>query len=73
MNKQNYVSIKIPKSLADRIKNMMGDYNYKSMTSYVSYILRRHIASYNADQDCVEITDDDEKRIKKRLEELGYL
>lgn len=70
--KDKYTTILIPTSLAEKIKKRMEAAGFTSFSSYVTYILRELISDSNENSE--EIFDkNDEKTVKNRLRELGYL
>jgi len=67
------MNFEIPKSLYDRLNDCVPCTEYDNVRDFILSILRREIAKYNAEQDSIDLTDEDEERIKMRLKELGYL
>lgn len=58
--------ISIPTPLAEKMKNIPG---FKSVSEYSTYILRNVMAENTNEK----IEDKDAKRVRKKLEALGYL
>lgn len=69
MVKKETVSIEIPKGVIDKIIIETG---FKSMSSYVTYILRK-VISKEATLSKTDYSEEEEKIAKKRLEKIGYL
>lgn len=65
------VTLKIPRPLYKRLKKIIEDTGFSSVNSFVVYVLRDLAASTTPDRD--ELTPEEIKHIKKRLEQLGYL
>ena len=69
-------TISIPKTLAEKIKKRMEGTGFRSVSSYVAYILRQVISGIEMDEQKKEkeaFTKEDEEKVKDRLRGLGYL
>ena len=69
-------TISIPKTLAERIKKRMEGTGFRSVSSYVTYVLRQIISGIEMDSQGKEkeaFTKEDEEKVKARLRGLGYL
>jgi hypothetical protein len=66
------IKIFISKNVFERIQKLAADQNFNSADEYVEFILNEFIADVKND-DCSEISEPDEIRIKNRLRSLGYL
>lgn len=64
------MTIKIPRPLYDRLKNIIGDSGFSSVNEFVVYVLR-DLVSLGFDDD-KELTKEETDTIKKRLKNLGY-
>jgi len=64
------VTIKIPRPLYDRLKNIIGDSGFSSVNEFVVYVLR-DLVSLGFDDE-KELTKEETETIKKRLKNLGY-
>ncbi len=71
MPKRRYTTISIPVPLYEKVKKMIQDTGFSSVSDYVTYILRELVASYEEEK--LGFTKEDEERIKRRLRALGYL
>lgn len=69
MVKKETVIIEIPKGVIDKIIIETG---FKSMSSYVTYILRK-VISKEATLSKTDYSEEEEKITKKRLEKIGYI
>jgi metal-responsive CopG/Arc/MetJ family transcriptional regulator len=69
-NSKDKVTIKIPRPLYDRLKNIIGDSGFSSVNEFVVYVLR-DLVSLGFDDD-KELTKEETDTIKKRLKNLGY-
>ena len=71
------VTIKIPKPLYDRIKNLIKDTSYSSVTEFIVDILRDLVAfdteKIKDEFDMHSLTKEELEEIKRRLKSLGYL
>lgn len=69
-NSRDKVTIKIPRPLYDRLKNIIGDSGFSSVNEFVVYVLR-DLVSLGFDDE-KELTKEETETIKKRLKNLGY-
>ena len=65
------VSVEIPASLYARIEEIIKDTGFKSVSSYVTYVLREVLAEDEEEQEV--FSKEDEEKVKERLRSLGYL
>ncbi|MBC7286864.1 MAG: CopG family transcriptional regulator [Armatimonadetes bacterium] len=65
------VTIKIPRPLYNRIKQLIEGTGYDSPTDFIVHVLRDIVSSHGEPES--ELTADDLARIKSRLQRLGYL
>lgn len=69
-------TISIPKTLADKIKKRMLGTGFRSVSSYVTYVLRQVISGMEMDEKKKNeeaFSKEDEEKVKERLRGLGYL
>ncbi len=67
-----YTTVSIPKPLYQRIKNIIKDTGFTSVSSFVIYVLREVVASY--EQEKTEVFSEEEKKaIIEKLRKLGYI
>lgn len=71
--KGRYTTISIPKSLYIRIKNLIENTGFTSVSQYVTYVLREVVASHEEAQYEEPFTEEDKKKILDRLKKLGYI
>ena len=71
MTDRKTMTVDIPSSLYRRIEDTIKDTGFDSVDSYVAYVLRE-ILSEDEEED-VNLTEEDEEKIRKRLKSLGYL
>ncbi|MCC7572385.1 MAG: CopG family transcriptional regulator [Candidatus Methanofastidiosum sp.] len=62
-------AVKIPKRLIEEIKEYIKDSEFKSVDDYVSFVIEEVLK----DDDEAEFSEEDEKLVKDRLKDLGYL
>ncbi len=72
------VTIKLPKSLYDKLKAITEGSGYSSVTEFVVHVLRDLVAAdavaHNPEPDkLTDLTDEEVTMIKRRLRNLGYL
>lgn len=74
MEEEKYTTVSIPKPLAEKIKKRMEGTGFHSLSSYVTYVLRQLISSFEEEEREKEaLSKEDEEKIKDRLRALGYL
>ncbi len=66
------VTIKIPKELYEKLGNIIEDTGFSSVTEFVVYVMR-NVASGGRIKDEDKLTDEEIKKIRKRLKKLGYI
>lgn len=69
---EEFVEIKIPKGLYDRIKERIEETGFESVDEYVTYVLREVLASLEEEEEEV-FSEEEEEKVKERLRALGYL
>ncbi len=67
MAKTKYTSVSIPIPLANKVKKIIKNSGFKSLSDYVTYILREIVAGKK------EFERGELKQLKERLKALGYL
>jgi metal-responsive CopG/Arc/MetJ family transcriptional regulator len=76
------VTLKIPKPLYDKLKSIIENTGYSSVTEFVVFVLRDLVSSEEIQQTTKNnkstnqietLTEEEIKAIKKRLKNLGYL
>ena len=73
-DQRNKVTLKIPRPLYEKITEVIEGSGYNSVTDFVVYVLRDLMASRHQDQGGSEPqTADETRRVKERLQALGYL
>lgn len=69
-----YTTVSIPKTLHKRVEKMIAKKpGFKSVSDYVTYVLREVIAMHESEEVPDAFTSADLDEIKKRLKALGYL
>lgn len=72
MNK--YTTVSIPRTLHERIEKLIESKSgFKSVSDYVTYVLREIVEMHETEQTPEPFTSDDIAKIKERLKALGYL
>ena len=75
------VTLKIPRQLYDKLKTIIDETGYSSVTEFVVYVLRDLVSSEEfavkeekmKKNEIAELTEDEIMAIKKRLRNLGYM
>ncbi len=73
MRRRKYTTVSIPVSLYERIKNVMEGTGFKSVSDYVTYILREVVSMHERERMASPFSEEDVERIKEKLRALGYL
>lgn len=83
MNPESKVTIKIPRPLYRRLKIILQDSGFDSVTDFIVFILRDIAAGQPAagatgatdslEADNAQLTRDEVERVRRRLRNLGYL
>jgi len=73
MDKSKYTTVSIPRPLYERIKSLIKDTGFKSVSDYVTYILREVVSMHESEKYVEELSEEDLEEIKKRLKSLGYI
>ncbi|MCK5552865.1 MAG: CopG family transcriptional regulator [Deltaproteobacteria bacterium] len=72
MAKEDKVTIKIPRKLYDRLRNIIEDSGFNSVTDFIVYVMR-DIASTGKIEATDGLTSEEIEQIRRRLRNLGYL
>jgi len=71
MKKRKHTTITIPKPLYEKIKDLIKDTGFASVSSYVTYVMREIVSSGTKREEA--FTKEDEERVRERLRALGYI
>lgn len=70
-------TITIPVQLANKIKERIKDTEFNSVSGYVVYVMKQVLSSIEKKETSSEtgevFSEEDEQKVKKRLENLDYL
>ncbi len=69
MGSEEFVSVKIPKKLYDRILREIKDTEFKTVDDFVTYVLEQVLE----EEEETVYSKEEEEAIKERLRSLGYL
>ncbi len=67
------VTIKIPKPLYDKLKEVIRETGFNSVTEFVVYVLRDIVSSKTSRKGEEGLSEKEIGAIRKRLKSLGYL
>ena len=69
-----YTTVSIPVSLHERLQRLIEKKkSFKSVSDYVTYVLREVVVMHESDEIPDAFTSDDVEQIRTRLKALGYL
>jgi len=71
--RRKYTTVSIPTALYERIKSIMEGTGFKSVSDYVTYVLREVVAMHEMEKMSEPFSEEDVRRIKEKLKALGYL
>jgi Arc/MetJ-type ribon-helix-helix transcriptional regulator len=71
---RKYTTVSIPESLFRRIEKIIEGSGFKSVSEFVTFVLRQVVADMEAEKLREEgLTEEEKKAIVDRLKRLGYL
>ncbi len=74
LRKGKYTTVSIPVTLYNRIKALIKDTGFTSVSQFVTYVLREVVSSMEAEKlESEAISEEDRRRIIEKLKRLGYL
>jgi len=68
---KEFTTVSIPTSLYKRIEEKIKDSEIKSVSSYVTKVLRESLSKEQASAEA--LSKEDEEKVKERLKALGYI
>ncbi|MCE4610236.1 MAG: ribbon-helix-helix domain-containing protein [Desulfurococcales archaeon] len=71
--KTKYTTVSIPVTLYERLREIIKDTGFTSVSQFVTYILREVVATYESQEDDIDLPEESKKQILERLKRLGYL
>ena len=74
MKKRKYTTVSLPTPLVNKIKERIKDTGFKSVSDYVTFVLREILSSLEEEEEKKKLfSKEEEEKIKKRLRLLGYI
>lgn len=70
---RKHTTVSIPSALFNRIKKLIKDTGFSSVSDYVTYVLREVVAMHEHEKFSEPFSPEDVERIKEKLRALGYL
>ena len=67
------VTIKIPRALYDRIREVTEESGFNSPTDFIVYVLRDLMGEREPGQSQQDLSEEEISAIRRRLKSLGYL
>jgi len=72
--RSRYTTVSIPITLYNRIKGLIEDTGFTSVSQFVTYILREVVADMEKEKlESQSISEEEKQKIIERLRRLGYL
>ena len=71
--KGRYTTVSIPVVLYNKLRELIKDTGFTSVSQYVTYVLREVVAAHEEARSAEPFTEEDKRRIVERLRRLGYL
>ncbi|MDY6965197.1 MAG: CopG family transcriptional regulator [Halobacteriota archaeon] len=72
MGEKDKVTLKIPRELYGRLKEMIEGTGFSSVTEFIVFVMRSLASSGNIKEED-NLTEDEVKAVRDRLRRLGYL
>ncbi|MBD3188721.1 CopG family transcriptional regulator [Candidatus Bathyarchaeota archaeon] len=70
----NFKEVKLPDSLHKRIEKRLPNTEFKTVSEYVTFLVREVLNNIEKEEDDQKaFTDEEEKEIEERLRNLGYI
>ena len=69
----NMVTLKIPRPLYERLRQLIAGTGFRSVTEFATYVLRDLASHPRAPQEGEAMTEAELEQARQRLRELGYL
>jgi len=69
---ENKVTIKIPRELYKKLKDIIKDTGFSSVTEFMVYVMR-NIVSGGRLKGKDQLTEEEIRRVRERLKKLGYI
>ncbi len=66
-------TIKIPRNLYNRLNDVIEDTGFNSVTEFIVYVMREIISTTQLEGENEQLSGEEIKLIRKRLQALGYL
>jgi Arc/MetJ-type ribon-helix-helix transcriptional regulator len=73
MKRKKYTTVSLPTPLVEKIKKRIKNTGFKSVSDYVTFVLRELISSLEEKEKKRVYSKEDEEKIKARLRALGYI
>jgi len=70
MPEKKDIQIKLPYELAGKLSKRIQEVGFNSITEYIVYVLEQALSAGGYDE---AYTEEDEKKVRERLKDLGYL
>ena len=68
-----YTTVSIPVTLYNRIKRLIEDTGFTSVSQYVTYVLREVVAAHEEAKYEEPFSEEDKRKIIEKLRKLGYI
>lgn len=68
-----YTTVSIPVTLYNRIKELIRDTGFTSVSQYVTYVLREVVAAHEEARYEEPFSEEDKRKILEKLKRLGYI
>ena len=72
MGEKDKVTLKIPRELYEKLKEMIEDTGFSSVTEFIVFVMRT-LASGGKLKEDDKLTEEEIKAVRDRLRRLGYL
>jgi metal-responsive CopG/Arc/MetJ family transcriptional regulator len=73
MKEKNKVTIKIPRTLYNKLKSQIKGTGFSSVNQFIVYCMRDIVATGNLKGNKEQLSDEEIKVLRERLRSLGYI
>ena len=70
---KNKVTIKIPRELYEKLKEIIQDTGFRSVNEFIVYAMRNIASGGNLKEKEDRLTEEEVRKVRERLRKLGYI
>lgn len=73
MKNEKPIKISLPYALVGKLSKRIKEVGFDSITEYIVYVLEQTLSLAKPEKEGAAYNEEDEKTVRERLKELGYL